>query len=514
MPNAFAYIALFAWPVVVFILYRRLPRANALVASILGGYLLLPYGVGINPPVLPTYDKTLAPALAALLMSILMRPVPDHPALATERGAAPAAKRGGFTRQRATVAARSGAKKPVQPEKAARPRQSRVGDALILLLIVTPFFTVINNGAPIDIGPRVLPGMRLYDAFSMVLNSLVAILPYLLARRYLATPAAHRVLLRGLVLWGVFYTLPALYEIRMSPQLARTFYGFLSQSFAQAIRDGGYRPVVFLQHGLWLAIFFTVAILSAASLWRALRQEASRDAGRWMLALLYLTAVLLLCHSLGAAIILAMLLPLALFLRGTQQLFLASLIALVTLTYPALRGADLIPVDKVLSMTKSYSGARAQSLEVRLRNEGQLLTNAREKPVAGWGGYGRGRIYDPRTGRDLSITDGEWIIIVVTEGWLGYIAHFGLLTAPILMLTLRRRKLTPDLATTGLSLVLVANLCDMIPNATLTPVTWMIAGALMGRVAQPPHEENAEEEKRRLSQGLMHRPKARLALSG
>ena len=73
-----------------------------------------------------------------------------------------------------------------------------------------------------------------------------------------------------------------------------------------------------------------------------------------------------------------------------------------------------------------------------------------------------------------------WIITVGVSGWFGYIAQFGLLTVPIILLTLYRRRLDLSLATSGLCLVLTANLIDMIPNATLTPVTWLIAGALMG----------------------------------
>ena len=71
MPNSIAYIVLFGWPLVVFVLFRWLPRAQALVWSIVGGYLVLPFGVGINLPVLPTFDKSLIPTLSALVMCLL-----------------------------------------------------------------------------------------------------------------------------------------------------------------------------------------------------------------------------------------------------------------------------------------------------------------------------------------------------------------------------------------------------------------------------------------------------------
>ncbi len=40
-----------------------------------------------------------------------------------------------------------------------------------------------------------------------------------------------------------------------------------------------------------------------------------------------------------------------------------------------------------------------------------------------------------------------------------------------------------SLATAGLCLILAANLIDLIPNATLTPITWLVTGAIMGRAS-------------------------------
>ena len=81
MPNAFAYIVVFSWPLVVVALFWKLSLPRALVASILGGYLLLPERVSIDLPVLPPFDKTLMPSLAAAIMCLLLarRAVPARP---------------------------------------------------------------------------------------------------------------------------------------------------------------------------------------------------------------------------------------------------------------------------------------------------------------------------------------------------------------------------------------------------------------------------------------------------
>lgn len=494
MPNTFAYIALLSWPVVVLFLFRRLPRAEALIASILGGYLLLPYGVEVNPPVLPTFDKTLIPALSALVAILLMPEPRVLPASSHSVRGDDSVEKAVFVRHRETVPRRAYGTSLVRPKINARQRRNLLGIVLLLLYFLNPFVTIWSNPDAYDIGPRILQGLRLYDAFSMGLSSLVALLPFLLAERYLATQRAHQLLLRGLVVWGLFYTLPTLFEIRMSPQLARWTYGFLAQSFLQTMRDGGFRPVVFLEHGLWLAIFLAMAALAAAALWRTAGAQSERQAGRWLLALTWLLGTLVLCHSLGALLIAIIFLLVTLRLTVGAQLCFASVLACMVLSYPALRGANLIPYKQVVSMVNSVSPERAASLEFRLKNEEQLLAHARKKPLAGWGGYGRSRVYDPRNGRDLSTTDGAWIIIVGSSGWLGYIAHFGLLTAPIFLLTLRRRKLAPNFATSGLAIVLSANLADMIPNATLTPLTWMIAGALAGRLRLATQESSAMDQ--------------------
>ena len=84
------------------------------------------------------------------------------------------------------------------------------------------------------------------------MSAAIAIVPFLLGMRVLGTVEAQAEFLRVLVVAACAYALLALFEVRMSPQLSNWVYGFFPHSFAQHIRSGGFRPVVFLPHGLWL----------------------------------------------------------------------------------------------------------------------------------------------------------------------------------------------------------------------------------------------------------------------
>lgn len=459
MPNIFAYIVLFGWPVVVYVLFRRLPPGPALGWSVLAGYLLLPTQAGLNLTLLPTIDKDSIPTLSAGLMLLL------------GVGAATEGRR----------RSRKGPPRRTQMDHGRPPGQWLV-TTMVALLLISPLVTVLANPDPVETFTYVISGLGLYDAGAAIGGIAISILPFLLARRYFATPQSHAVLLKILVVGLLGYSLFILFEVRMSPQLNVMTYGFFPHEFQQHVRAGSYRPVVFLQHGLWLAIVVAMAIIAAAALWRQRLSEGAR-AGQWLFAAIYLLLVLVLCSSLGALAIVLLILPVVVLLGVRSQIVLAGIIAALVLIYPMLRVAQLVPVERVLEIASSVNEDRASSLEFRLVNEEALLERAALRPVAGWGMWGRMHTFDPETGISSSVADSAWIIAVGTYGWLGYLASFGLLTLPILLLAVRRRTLGLSPATAGLALVMAANLLDLLSNATLTPVTWLIGGALMGRYA-------------------------------
>lgn len=458
--NTFALLALLGWPAVVAVMFRKLPMERAVIWSILGAYMFLPQLSAINLPLVPPLNKETIPNLAAFAACVAI--------LGRMPGLLP---------------------------------EGWVGRGLLVLFVVSPAITVLTNLEPVRFGvdrfgslrvvdPNALavgglPGLRIYDSASALGQQLFLMLPFFLARAVLRSEAAIREILLALVVAGAIYAVPMLWEVRFSPQLHSQLYGFFQHDFAQAMRDGGFRPFVFMPHGLWVAFFaFMVAMAAAARLRDAVNQ-ASR--GWRMLALGLGLGLVVLCKSLGAQLFTAIFVPMALLLRPRVHLALAALIAALVIGYPLLRGLELVPTTQLVERVSAMSADRAESLEYRFTNEERILDHVQAKPLFGWGGWGRFMVHDPATGRTLSIVDGQWVITIGHYGWLGFIALFGLLALPVLGIwrEARRPGAGPvSYAVSVLTLVLAVNLLDLLPNATLIPFTWLIAGALLGRAEE------------------------------
>jgi hypothetical protein len=424
-------------------LYRTQSIGRATIWTILGGYLLLPVGVGIKFEMIPALEKNTIPVFAALAGSILvLRRLPR------------AWTKFGLT------------------------------EIIIMVLVFSPVVTSILNGDPVRVADRELPGVGLYDGLSAAISQILVIIPFILGRQLLHNPADSEDILRCLAVAGLLYSLPMIFEIRMSPQLHTWIYGFFPHSFLQQVRDGGYRPVVFLGHGLWVAFFAMTTVVASAALWQLRVRIKSLPP---IIVTAYLSVILVLCKSAGAMIYGALLTPLVRFTSPRTQLRVALLLVCGALLYPTLRATDLVPTEAMLSLATFVSTDRSQSLETRFIQEKELLEHASQRLLFGWGRWGRNRIVDQETGRDASITDGLWILTLGQFGYVGFIAQFGLLALTIL----RAANALSSVETTrsktllaALALIVAINVVDQLPNATIGPWTWLIAGALLGRAEQ------------------------------
>lgn len=440
-----------SWPVIVYLFCRGRGPAITLLFAILGGYLFLPERININLPGLYELNKISVPAYTAIIACFVAVSQAK-----TRRTSLPTPPNSG------------------QWLEGWLPR-ARLPKLFIVMIILGALMTILTNRDPV-VGPGVFfPGQRLYDAGASILFLIITITPMLLARKFLAHPEGQRLLLIGVFLGGMAYAPLVMFEVRMSPQINQWLYGFFAHIWIQHVRGDGFRPIVFLEHGLRVSIFMTAALLVTVGL-------ARTSVGKMRLGFLVGATILLLClvltKSLGALMIALIFCPIMLFAPRRVLILTAASIAVLVLLYPILRGTALLPLDDIQNFAAGINERRGQSFGTRLYFEEVLLARAQERPFFGWAGWGRS-LY---IGEERAIPDGEWIIILGRHGWVGFLAIFGLLVFPAILLFWRWEKDAIGMESAVIAATLAASVIDLIPNSGLTPDKWLLAGALWGRL--------------------------------
>ncbi len=439
-------IALCAWPVVTLLLFAKLGPARGLIWSVMLGYLLLPQMFSLDLPGLPPLNKLSVVPLSALIATLI------------------------FDRRTS-----EGPRRVVKKD----PLFQTVFWILIFLLVLTPLGTVLTNGETLVFGEREIPGLTVADIRSMYLETIFLTIPLFLAIRLLNDPKSHTDLLRALVSAGAVYSIAVLIELRLSPQFHIWVYGYFHHGWSQHLRGEAYRPVVFLEHGLSLGFFLFTLALAAFTL---ARQASAAQRTKFLLAGFYFLALLAVSSNTGALIVAMVFVPLLFFTTRRMQMRVAVLIAVLFMAYPVLRQSGLVPVDDfVTTVNERINAERSGSLAVRVQNEELLLERAASKPLFGWGGWGRWRVFDER-GRDIILADGLWVIILSERGWAGYISTFGLMILPLLLLARARRRRDVPAATVCMAVITAGNLIYILPNSTLSPIAFLMMGAMAGFV--------------------------------
>ena len=439
-----APIALLAWMPLVLCLFALLRPRHAVLAAYVGGWLFLPmYGMKI--PVLPDLDKVTATSLP-VVWAVLV-----------------------FDTGRAL---------------SFRPRWF---DLPMAAWCAAPFFSSVENG------------LGAWDGGSAVLQNLVLWgIPYYVGRLYFADWEGVRELAVALFVGGLIYLPLCWYEMRFSPQLHKRIWGYHQHQFAQTVREGGYRPMVFMQHGLAVGMWMAVTALVGIWLWMTgtLRRLWNVPVG-WFALPLLVTAIL--CRSTGATVcLLAGLATLAWIKYVRNALPLLCLIALVP-AYMLLRAGGVWSAGDMTSLASTaFSEKRVQSLQTRVVAEDLLVEKAMHRPAFGWGRWSRQeparapwRIYDDR-GKDVAPTDGMWVIVLGQSGLVGLTTIT--LTA-LLPPLLYRRRVPPawwshPLAAPGaaLAVLLALHMIDNLLNAMLNPIFVLAIGGLsaLGQTAAAP----------------------------
>lgn len=372
-------IALYGWIAIAILLFALLKPRSALLVTVVGAWLFLP-AVRLETKGFLDFDRRLTASLGMLLGVLLF----DGARLL-----------------------------------AFRPRWY---DLPILCWCVAPFCSSLSN----DLG--------FYDgAMSALAVALTWGVPYLLGRLYFATPDGLAELARATFIGGVLYAPLCLWEVRMSPTLHRYVYGvevYGGIRYLEELGAWGSRPSVFLANPLELGIYLTAACMCGVALWMA-GQPRRIGPLPTVLLLLGLLAVTLLCKNLGATVLLlggAAVLYVSLRWRSAWLLWL---LAFLPPTYALVRGTGTWSAAGVVDAVSLLHEGRAQSFEFRLENENILIDKALERPLLGWGGWGRSRVYD-EMGNDRSVTDGSWVIALGKTGLFGLASLLAAFAVPVL----------------------------------------------------------------------------------
>lgn len=420
-------IALFGWIPVVLAMFWLLPPRRAALAGFMGAWLFLPMAF-INVPVLPEYNKAAAATYGVCLGILLFdtgRPLTFRPSW---------------------------------------------WDLPAVIWCVWPAVSALamQQGA--------------WEAGSAVFSQVVVWgLPYFVGRLYFREPGALRDLAITLVIGGLIYVPLCLIEVRFSPQLHRWVYGYHQHSFGQAIRDGGFRPMVFMQHGLAVAGWMISASVIAFWLWDRKVIRHLWGLPMWaMTASLFITSIL--CKSTGALILLAWGVGGLLAMKWTRLALPILALALIPPVYMVARSQNWMQRDDLVEFASELINEdRAASLYTRLYNEDQLIAKALKRPLVGWGRMGDARIKDSK-GNDISTVDGLWVIATGNTGVVGTIAVTAMILLPAVLVFYRYRgaglvatATAPEIA---LAVVLILHAIDNLLNAMVNPLFILAAGAL------------------------------------
>jgi len=443
--NALVPLALITWMPLVVMAFSRFEKRVVVAGAFVLGWMFLPEAT-IPIPGLPDLSKMFASCVAVLV--------------------------GAFIFDRKTLMA---------------VRLNAV-DIPMLLWCTCPLLSSLANG------------IGAYDGMSESLQQTVTWgLPYFVAKVYFADPKGLKTLALGIFIGGIIYIPFCFIEMAISPQLHRMTYGFSQANILQSMRSGGFRPVVYMQHGLMVAMWMVSA--SFFGIWLYYAKQLPKKLPlvpfetKWFIPMLLVTTMLM--KSSGA---------IGLFILGMFTLFFTQRSRIPIIFYILL----LIPPAYIITRStgywdgtnlsswieEKYSAERAQSLQFRFDNEEMLIDKAKEGSFFGWGGWGRNRVYDD-TGKDLTITDGLWIIIYGVRGIYGMVLMTVTVILPmVLMLTkvpLREWASERYAAASVFATMLTIYMIDNLLNAMVNPIFMLFAGGINTMLTQGTTQIESDE---------------------
>ena len=309
MPNLFANLVFFSWPLVVFWLASKYPTKQAIFLAFTLAILYLPNSFSIDLPLVPPIDRETMTSLSLLiiLFSTGKKFRVFTPGLATK---------------------------------------------LIIGYFVVIILSCELNADPTLIGGRFLPGLTHYDALSSVIRMYLWMMPFFLGRYFINSVKDNEAIFKMLVMMGLIYTPFMLIELRMSPQFHNWIYGYSNVDFMQQMRGDGYRPTVFYGHGLGLAFWVSTCVIAALALQKNKVKLTVLSTSK---IVAYLIVILILCKTWSAMIYVLFAMLLIYRLKPVKQIKWCLLLAALVFLYPVTKTMGVFPDRAIVSTIQPYS---------------------------------------------------------------------------------------------------------------------------------------------------------------
>lgn len=439
-----AMLVMAGFPVLALIFDATLQRHRAVMATMLFGFLFLP---SVNIDVADTiyWNRRTAPVLVCMI----------------------------------GVMFRDGA--------LLRSFRPRLFDLPIILWCIAPFFSAVSNGY----GAK--EGVSLVFYQTLRWGG-----PYFLGRLHFQTREQLLDLAKVLFWGGLIYLPLCIFEIRFSPVLHHHLYGFNQHSFAQTIRGSTYRPMVFLQHGLMVAMWMAMTaylgwiLHSGKFLGRFLGVPL-----RFMPWVMAITMVAM--QSLGALLLAILGVGATILCRWSGGRFALLALAFIPLVWGFTRTAGILPTSVIASAAETVSSDRARSLKFRLDAEDKVSDHAMRKPLFGWSTRGFNKLEDADSPNRGATVDGLWLIGFSTYGMLGLLAILAVHFCPVLYILGRApprywREEPYVLLAGGMAVVIALVSIDNLLNSMVNPMFVLMIAAVQSVLQHHGWEGASEDE--------------------
>ncbi len=420
----FAKFMLIFWVPLTIYWFQKKDARVAVLLSYIGGICFLPK-LSIDLPVI-TYNKEVAIALGILIGEALSK-------------------------------------------KRVKYKKNNFDRILILYCFISPIISSVINGFGAYEG--FVNGLALFFSWGV---------SFVTGRKYFRKEEDLKLLIRYILAGVLIYVPLCQYELRMSPQLNLKIYGFFQHSWIQHFRYGGYRPIVFMTHGLMVSFWLMAGAVVSFWMWRDKNIRKM-----FHLPLLIVFAVcfttLVMSKSKGALFLgILGLFSWFIYKRKTTEKFFVLLIIIVPV-YFLLRIQSLVTVnDLSILMSRFFDEERIESLLFRLNSEEVLLKSMGLGQVFwGWSRWARGiNGVNPLTNRAV-VVDSLWIISYASQGLLGLLSQFTLILAGPLTIIRNMKKNHFCLESIVLCLIIILFAYDCLVNAMMNVIYTLCSGALV-----------------------------------